>query len=199
MTSVLTRRDVKALARSREEQALQEMLDKDNARVAEVYPWVTDLKNANIPNLQIVMAMIQTENVMWEEDIRPFSPETYVWREHPEDQTISQRLDHTGDSCAHTIVKMIDHFRRGSPLGSVKPGPNPSVSRLDKIAQWEKVVFKHCGIGGVLHPTIEDLNGYGQIGSEGDTIAVVYADEVDWPRLFSGNQKFLFQTLEKIR
>ncbi|KAK5095563.1 hypothetical protein LTR70_003486 [Exophiala xenobiotica] len=165
---------VTGFARTGQWWGLEEMLNKDESGVAEVYPWVTDLKEAGIPRSSIAKAIIETENVTWEHTIPQSSSEMYVWRGSPEHQEVCQSLDHTGDSCPHRIIQRMGDLRYDVPLDRVGSDRNSFASRLEKLAQWEEVVFKHCGVGGVLHPDVQSGGRYGRMDPDGDTVSVIY-------------------------
>ncbi|KID96308.1 hypothetical protein MAJ_07749, partial [Metarhizium majus ARSEF 297] len=147
--------DARILAATVQSKALADMLANDASKVAQVYPWVADLRASQIPDAEIVKAMIETENVTWMEGALNLEAENYVWRETPERKETPRHLDHLEHGCVHP-PRLIESSQR-IPSDLHEPESSwleKTVDAFAVFAQREQVALKHCGIGGVLHPGV---------------------------------------------
>ncbi|EFZ03557.1 hypothetical protein X797_006783 [Metarhizium robertsii] len=173
--------DPKVLAATRQAEALENMLAKDASKVAQVYPWVADLRASRIPDSEIVEAMIKTENVTWMEDALDLEGENYGWRETPERKETPRHLNHLEHGCVHRLPRLAESSQR-IPSDEHKPESSSFANTVDTLAvfaQREQVVFKHCGVGGVLHPNVRVGNNHGLVSFRRDRASVIYGDEID--------------------
>ena len=167
--------DIRALAFENRTDDLGKLLATDIEQVARVYPWVRDLKEANIPELDIVKALVETENVRWRADPPDVIPARHHWRANPEQRAIPEELEHSQGLCAHKLSKVLGERE-------LRPIRHETTSDL---SDWrhaipdkrEQTVFRHCGIGGILHPSMKSTqwSASGRLRSHGGTVNVLYA------------------------
>ncbi|KID86024.1 TPR domain protein [Metarhizium guizhouense ARSEF 977] len=172
--------DARVLAATVQSKALADMLANDASKVAQVYPWVADLRASKIPDSEIVKAMIETENVTWMEGALKLEAENYGWRETPERKETPRHLDHLEHGCVHP-PRLIESSQR-IPSDLHEPESSSLEKTVDVFAvfsQREQVALKHCGIGGVLHPGVLIGNNHGLVSFQGDGASVVYGDEIN--------------------
>ncbi|KAH6606087.1 hypothetical protein Trco_005240 [Trichoderma cornu-damae] len=174
-------KDARSLAASGKDEELEILIDKDESKVSRIYPWVVDLKNSDIPNVEIAKAMIDTENVAWMEDVddRDYAQD-YAWREKPELKETPQSLGHCSRECVHNLPQLRELLRkllsRHHEPEPISPATNTDTP--DIFSLREQAVFKHCGIGGVLHPKLSIKNDLGSVSFQGDCVSIMYGLKV---------------------
>ncbi|ETN42076.1 uncharacterized protein HMPREF1541_04015 [Cyphellophora europaea CBS 101466] len=169
--------DVQSIAKAGWQWKVQRLLESDCKAVISIYPWVDDLITESKDKADIALAIVEVENVRWRQHLPHASYEPYAWRKAPEDKDIDDKPDHTGEECAHNIAKTVGQHAAVSTPKLARPQTQPSVV-TDKVATWEEIVFKNCGIGGVLHPSLtKDSLEPTLMSSNGGIVHILYTTD----------------------